>query len=231
MNRIKKNIFLQKNYNNNKFSPNIDLSLVELSSENEEIGENYNKSKQRFINKKHVKKIIYKKRTYKDSNNNDNKYFDDNKNYIPMIISEKDKQSPTKDDKPIFPVLNMQNAVPGCLQEEKVQEERKQQNPAQQMQLKESKLNESKIAYEMYGTRTANYDFKSIFLSEAKITRFSTISSSEQNEDVNLVIPSNFRNPNAISRVNLSKSSSSSSCSCSSCLTLSDTDITSTSCY
>lgn len=52
MNRIKKNIFLQKNYNNNKFSPDIDLSLVELSSENEEIGENYNKSKQRFINKK-----------------------------------------------------------------------------------------------------------------------------------------------------------------------------------
>lgn len=42
-----------------------------------------------------------------------------------MIISEKDKQSPTKDDKPIFPVLNMQNATPGCLQEEKVQEERK----------------------------------------------------------------------------------------------------------
>lgn len=42
-----------------------------------------------------------------------------------MIISEKDKQFPTKDDKPIFPVLNMQNAIPGCLQEE-----RKQQNPA-----------------------------------------------------------------------------------------------------
>lgn len=131
-----------------------------------------------------------------------------------MIISEKDKQFPTKDDKPIFPVLNMQNAIPGCLQEE-----RKQQNPAQQMQLKESKLNESKIAYEMYGTRTVNYDFKPIFLPEAKITRFrdtSTISSSGQN--VNLVIPSNFRNPNGISRVNLSESSTSSSCSCSSCL-------------
>lgn len=37
MNRIKKYIyiyiFLQKNCNNNKFSPDIDLSLVELSSE------------------------------------------------------------------------------------------------------------------------------------------------------------------------------------------------------
>lgn len=151
-----------------------------------------------------------------------------------MIISEKDKQSPIKDDKPIFPVLKMQNATPGCLQEEKIREERKQQNPAQQMQLKESKLNESKIAYEMYGTRTVNYDFKPIFLPEAKITRLSdtsTISSSGQNEDVNLVIPNNFRNPNAISRVNLSESSSSSSCSCSSCLTSSDTNSTSTSCY
>ena len=69
------------------------------------------------------------------------------------------------------------------------------------MQLKKSKLNESKITYEMYGTRTVNYDFIPIFLLKAKITRLSdtsTISSSGQNEDVNLVILSNFQNPNAI---------------------------------
>ena len=151
-----------------------------------------------------------------------------------MIVTKKNEQSPSKNDK-FISTLNVRNITSSCMLKEKSQ---KNQNAKKrkETQLKESKLESSKIIGEMYDkVVNVNDSVKLKLPPGVKITKLSdsstTLSSWNDNDkNVQLAVPNNFEIPDANLHINLSESdSSSTSCSCSTCSTSSDTNSTSTS--